>query len=872
MIAALGLSLGFTSCGDDPSSVGTATGRIAPVIVLDDSFISASCEPASRSNEDVAVTVTDLKLKLTSDDGSFSQEWESVNDFDETQDFKVGDYTLEAYYGKEDDNEGYSKPHFHGSQAISVHYDRTTDVALKAELKNSRVFVRYTDAFKDYMKSYSVQIVTPKGNYINMPGDETSPAYVTPGEVTVNLSFTTANDKTANIEIAHFTAVAKTEHVLTIDIEGSDAGSDAILKLLFDDTVKAQDVEIDLSDELFDTQAPEITPEGWDNSLQFDLIESSKPKTPVKVNIYAQGKIGSVKLNVSSSSLQLRGWPQEIDLADVNDAQISLLTSLGLNSRGIWKNPDVMGFVDFTDVFSHLLVSDGYEESFHTFSLQVKDRSGNLSDNFEFTVRSGKGEIEIISAAAEVGRKVINAEVYYNGTDDLKDVKFKKRNLNSGMWDDLELTEVKPVDGKPGTFTAKLNAPYAIEASKALRADFGSAFSEKYFDVTTPEFKLIVSENDVFAHRAVVTVKCDDADDALVAKNLSFTLNGNDYDNYKINKADIEFADLDAATVCSIVASSTNHEAKVQFTTENEEHLPGCNHGTTNKHSVGFANWTEQRMEGEDYSYNKGIFPNTKKCLQYLWSVEGWATMNELTVSEHGTGIGSAAITAGASYKATSGTIPANGRSTQSFASGGGAGTSVSADGHTVGNSSSLGKTKQHTGSNAALIRTVGWGSGNTAHAGTSTDQGFGTCQNMTPGELYLGKYDNGAQYGVDFTSRPAALSFWYHYDVVTTGNGDYGTAEIIVYDADGNIIASGSKHLTERSAYTQETINLTYEKGAPKAAKLSVIFRSTDKDLKDNKALKAEKTFWHTPGGNNTSGGEYVGSELYIDDVSLTY
>ena len=28
----------------------------------------------------------------------------------------------------------------------------------------------------------------------------------------------------------------------------------------------------------------------------------------------------------------------------------------------------------------------------------------------------------------------------------------------------------------------------------------------------------------------------------------------------------------------------------------------------------------------------------------------------------------------------------------------------------------------------------------------------------------------------------------------------------------------------------------------------------------------------WRCPGVKNTSGGEYTGSELYIDDITLTY
>lgn len=882
MIAALGLSLGISSCGDDPSSGTPLVGRISPIVEIDGSIISATCTPASRANEGFPVAVTDLKLKLTSDDGSFAQEWESVNDFDETQDFKVGDYTLEAYYGKEEDNEGYSKPHIYGSQDISVKYDCTTNVALKAEMKNSRVFVRYTDAFKSYMTSYSATILTQKGKYIDMPGDETSPAYVTPGEVTVNLTFTTANGKTAIIEAAKFDAVAKTEHVVTMDIEGGDAGADAVLKIIFDDTVAAEDVDIDLSDDLIDAPAPNISPEGWTSGQTFLTIENSRAPEQVKANILASGKISSVMLTTNSPSLRGEGWPEKIDLVKASEAESSKLTSLGLNTRGIWKNPDVMGVIDFTDVFPHLGVSPGLEESVHTFSLQVKDRLGSLSEVYEFSVKTGLGSVEINWATAEVGRKTINAEVTYNGSDELKDVKFTKQNT-LGTWDDLTASNIQAVSGKPGTYTVTLTTPKAIERSLPLRAKFGSAVNQLQFEITTPEFVLIASPNDVFAHCAIVTVKCDDADDALVAQNLSFTLNGREWENSQVDGADIIFTSLREGADYEIEASSVNHSATAKITTETEDHLPGCSHGDTGEHSVGFAtsSWSSQRMGGVDFYASGLVNGNTNKCVQYLWSVSGWATVNELTTSPHGKGIGSAAIIGGSSYKATSGTIPANGRSTQSFVDGGAIGMTTHADGHTVGKAD-LHKNKQHNGTNAALIRTVGWGSGNSAAAGTGDNKGFNTCQNMTPGELYLGEYNNGPQYGYNFTSRPSSLSFWYHYDVVTKGNGDYGTAEITIYDSEGEVVATGSVKLPEYSnydekdsskpSYKQVQIPLTYPKGASKAAKISIIFRSTDKYLENNPALQKDTKFWHTPGGNNTSGGEYVGSELYIDDVRLTY
>lgn len=60
----------------------------------------------------------------------------------------------------------------------------------------------------------------------------------------------------------------------------------------------------------------------------------------------------------------------------------------------------------------------------------------------------------------------------------------------------------------------------------------------------------------------------------------------------------------------------------------------------------------------------------------------------------------------------------------------------------------------------------------------------------------------------------------------------------------------------------------LTYDSTAKNASKISVRFVSSS----NSAALAKDVKFWHTPGSNNTSGGEYVGSELYIDDIVLNY
>ena len=78
----------------------------------------------------------------------------------------------------------------------------------------------------------------------------------------------------------------------------------------------------------------------------------------------------------------------------------------------------------------------------------------------------------------------------------------------------------------------------------------------------------------------------------------------------------------------------------------------------------------------------------------------------------------------------------------------------------------------------------------------------------------------------------------------------------------------NGTSETGSKVTYERFYLPFEYAPGTNKAVKISIKFKSSG-----NEAAKAhDMNYWTTPGGNNTSGGEYVGSELYIDDVKLIY
>ena len=235
--------------------------------------------------------------------------------------------------------------------------------------------------------------------------------------------------------------------------------------------------------------------------------------------------------------------------------------------------------------------------------------------------------------------------------------------------------------------------------------------------------------------------------------------------------------------------------------------------------------------ENEVHKYWKRVYPGP---LDY----HEWATVNIITTSEGGDNDNALSGNRNAfAYNAISGTISTD---------------------------------DCYSGEKAALIRTVGWGAGNSA-AVSSWGSGFGTCKNVTAGELFLGTLNpvllQPVYSGLDFTSRPSNLEFYYKYQTVTE-NDDFAEVEIVLYDISGDEIAKEYKKLERADSYTPVTVNINYPEEAPKASNIMIRFKSSGNPA----ACTANSTYMTPPPPMDRSNGQYMGSQLYIDEIRLNY
>lgn len=832
--AALLLPLATGCSEESPAGSGTK-GRISPEVDLQAAPLTGK-QTDSRAAADDPVSLSDLSLRVTSLDGDYTNTWTSVADFDPSTEFPVGRYSVEAFYGEET-AEGYGQPYYYGAGEVKVTTDRTTPVAVNATLANSIVRIVYTDAFREYMTQYSARVHSEGGAYHEY--DEASPEelYVRPGYTTIDLTVTKPNGKSGTLEVAAFTAKPRYRHTVTIDVNGGETGKAESLEVTFDDTLDSQEFEIDLSDDILSASGPVVTPVGFTPGEEIALVETAAASGDVKMNITARGKIETVTLTTRSAALLAAGWPAEVNLAAPEADVKARMQALGFNTLGIWNNPDEMGVLDFTKVLSKIPYVDGADNT-SVFTVVVKDRQGKVSDPVEFSVTVSQLRLAITEGAIIADGEAM-VMVDYNGAS-VADITFRAKNTRGTTSPVTVKSSAK--DAATGLYTIYLTNSASDPVIKVVNnLDLIATVGGVTATATIKAPVLVIDTQSInsFARHTTVSVKFTDSSAAARSGEVKFYLS-TDGGNTFTPAGSTPLASPSRAVVKTVTYDITGLKEKTDYTfyaiLDDNKSLPAkfTTEEVIQLENAGMDDWDNDQMG----DYQTLWYPSATKGTGY------WATRNALTTSTHGKG-SSIFSYGGTAYRATSGTMPANGNVAKSP-------------------SATANSGNQYEGSNAALVRTVGWGSGNTSFGYS------GKCENITPGELFLGSTDASynAVRGIKFGSRPSALQFMGRYIPFKEGNGDFGKAEIKVYAATGSQpIAEYSLEIGSTPEWTQFTLPLSYST-ATRAARLEVNFYSSANPA----CLVYNSNYISDAGSANYTSKEYVGAKLYIDKIELIY
>lgn len=511
---------------------------------------------------------------------------------------------------------------------------------------------------------------------------------------------------------------------------------------------------------------------------------------------------------ISSGSALPAGWPAEAELVGGCAAIPSLVL------RGLGEAGSTAAVVDFTDAMSTLGAGTA------TFTLEAVDAYGKVSEadvTPSITVNAEPADISINGQQVlAAGADRVTLSVGYNGSD-INNVRFSYK-ARSGEWKDAEIISATPASRA----TANYNVTLKVEATYSnveVKARVGATEAAYTAERQTPDFTAVAPENDVFAKHAVVRLSSINdevaADLASSARWAVSTDNGNSWTNVSatVSGTSARLEGLTPGTAYRVRATVSDKQATAALTTEAALPVPNS----------GMETWYEKSGQS-----NWSVF--------YAGASESdavWGTNNPMTTSQGDNKVN----------QRISGTLE----------------TSDAA-----------------SGSKAALLQTAGWGSGNTTVI-TVFGANASKIKYIDPGLLHLGsnrssRNGNSEQAGIistedldcgiSFASRPSSLTFKYKY--LNKNSEDKGYAEIWVKDASGNILASGNLLLEPASSYQDKTIQLNYKAGAAKGAKLYIKFLSTY----DKKFLVKSLDNISFP----STGSKLIGSQLYIDDITLNY
>lgn len=820
----------FASCSDENGLDSGATGKLN-ISLKPDYSLTSSVGEDSRATQSQApeINLADVTIHIVKDDGSVDKEF-PYSELEANSTLPTGAYTLEAYYGSEND-EGFEKPYFYGAAEFHIYDNETSNPEVLISLSNSMVSVTYSEAFKNYFSAYTTTLQSEAGVPVTFSQIENRPAYLKPGEIAITINATKTTGTQISLQPASIKAKAKTYYNVTFDVNGGNVG-DATLTITFDDATTLEPIEIDLSDELVKAPAPVLTAKGFESGVSFDVKEGDVLSDAVQIVGIAESGIAEVTLGIQSAYLQAKGWPSSIELVGASEDEKTLLRDMGFEIAGLWNNVDKMFVIKFNKVIS-ALKAEGSDPS-HAFTVQVKDKYSKVAES-PLTLAFNTNPVSLSFVAAETlyqGAKTLALTVDYTGDNLKSNVKFYAINSAGGEQQCAIKTVATVTEGKQ--YTVVIAIPATTNDLK-LWADYNGIFTTPQVTVpNTYKYTLSVDEGNVWSHEATITV----SDAAAIGGKLY--LNGAEYTNYTTEGANITIKGLAKATQYTVRLKDSEGfiSTLVSFTTEDELAVPNGD----------FENLTQTISlsgipEGGQYSVWGPNYQNTQTFA--ISEPTGWGSINNITCNQNASNLNSWFI------------VPSTYNTTLSWSAKQGFGGSKETP-------AVYSKLTAQSGNNAMVVRNVGWDANGITPSNSSVGL-IGTnyyCTNIpdvanaSAGQLFL---------ETSFGVRPVTLTGYYKYKLCDAGLDDTENEKakvtVTVYDSSNAVVGQGSVELGAQTDYTQFNVPVTYTV-LKKANKIKIMITSS------NRAEGSVKVSDHL---GEREASKY-GAILTVDNLTFSY
>lgn len=865
------LFLGLYSCQEEDSTI-LNTGKLSFQMGVDTTLVGSSSTRASNILELSGFDDPDSYKVVISQDSGVVAEYARFDKMPAEIELEAGAYSVEVSKGTKT-AAAFNSPYFYGKQDFTIVKDMTTPVEVTAAMENSRVTVDFSDDFVATYKDYTLSFMT---NKMTLPlvyeKGEYRPMYfqadASGTKLTIGMELVNVYGK--DVQYTATTTIKQKQWTkLTVRTDEKGLNGVAIDVVLNDETKETVYVNIGIPDFMDKLKgAPFISCEAfkWDdtNESMDEPSECTKEEcsTSATVEVTAGGKVNQVLLTLKDASNT--ALINQYDLVNLTDEQAKYLKdSFGfeLSEDGL-KKGSMSGMIDLKAIISAL--PGKMEESYYELSLTIVDAMpspntttktvkitvpkvgdnsidwGNFPSGAEYEYASFS-EDQVVEMTVTAGIKA--ATISIDGLD------IKEQDINTPI---NGISVKKEADKVSLTFTKdwlnsllfnedKTSKNYTITLNVIDNLDRTIDDNSRSFTVKAPVFAWAEGNAvDAFAKYVFLKIQTDHPEnvklygnDQLIKPEYIVTLENPETPGV----VTFVWKNLNQTTSYKIFAKYNNDDKlkleEKSFETEIIDSIPN---GNMEEWTVG-PDGMEGHGDKEDgrdgwshigeWKYSHVPYRSWERWFPYL-NLSGihWDTLNEYTTS--------------------------TGEESQYFSK---LGTGNKRWTRYVSNSGTI-RTSGYNGGYAALVRTVGWGDGNTAGDGISI------INNITPGELYLGTYENGAKYGIPFSSRPRGFKFKYKYEVK---NSDKFIAEMVLLNENEKIAQAtlDESRIGQTQTWTEVTVLIPEYKGK-QITSMYLRFVS-------GKSSSRDDIITFAPGANLTD-GENVGSQLYIDDVELIY
>lgn len=867
------LSLGLFCCTADDSAVQQPSGALVLKLTADTAGVKTG-SIATKALTEFDGFLDEKEYRVQVYQGADTLQSALYKDFPEKIELKEGDYVLRAFKGA-NLPAAFSNPYFEGTKEFAIKEGMKTPLDVTCTLANTRLFITYTDDFQQAYTDCTVSLRTSyTGDVFLVPQTESRSVYLqsdktgTDLEVAVTLkraSWTESKTYTVTNPSIELKPQESVNLVLSTD---GKTGDGLALSVVLDDRMEELELEEGIPDFMWKPfDKPTVEANGFISGEKIEILKSSLLTAPY-VAFGMPAGVGALHLwrTIEGSADTLK-----LDLAKPEDMETARQAGFTLvqpvdNLSGYTGTNGVL-LAKGINLLEPTPGDKPYEFMFFAEdNLPVK----NYTDTLRLFVQivPGVPVITFTSPFPENGvvegdalEQPVVADLVADG--ELEDVivafsdgatentyRLSDGNLSElGASLDINEKNTKATLTLPASFTESLDAEAAadkaytmtvtVHAKRGLE-DGKTATESSEVKVLVPRFSLAMSANegDVFAKRAILRADLPVGNPAKLKfqKQEGGAWVDVDASARRIMEGTAVQVDtlkglnpVSGYTIRAVYNSgrSVKESDEYSFTTENVGTLP----------NAGFESWYSEKTDKNGNPITDNIsFVYWNKW--FPWnpsdnSTVGWNTINQKTTQDGATpsiflGWKPTPPYVGCCYVANSGTIPT---------------------------------TDNHNGEKAALVRSVGWGSGNSAAstAPKKTDAGY----------LYLGSYNPTTQapdYGIKFNSRPSAVTFWCKYN--PKNPEDKFIAKIVILNSSNEIINESQLAASECGAigeYVQKRIDLNYISNLDKASKMYIVFQSGTR-------IDANNTDFSYPPSMNLSDGEFLGSQLYIDDVELIY